>query len=259
MKITKLEYRRRHKIMDGKRRIKELSGLTVDEDGRFWTVSDSEETLFRLNRKFKLEKKVSPKPKLIQLEGIAAGPSKIGAVSEPGRFITLDIDTGKRKRFSKDLSDWIPAKESEKGRKGIEGVCWRAADRKRDRAWVFVTESPSHVLLLRLDRSVERLAKLNRRPGFKSSDDCSGIYWDARRRVFWICSDRGKRIYLFDPKKRKLKSLKLRYKSKGDKIAVEKAEGVAVVGDRLFIAYDEERKNKKNKAHYNFIYEYAIK
>jgi uncharacterized protein YjiK len=223
--MTQITYVDRHKVRRKGGKIKELSGLCIDEHGHIWVVSDRESAFFELDASLKVAREL--KVDLIVLYVIAAGPGVIGVASERGVFATYDTDTGQATGERWNLTDWIVGDPK---KKGLEGACWKEG------SWVVVTEKPGRLLSLKGDQ-IELLADVGDIEGWPPEEDCSGIHWDPKRKVFWICSHEGAKLYLFDPECRHIvEQLPLTYKAKKKKI--EQAEGVAIDGDRLLIACD---------------------
>ncbi len=221
-----------HPVLEADDEVKELSGLSIDAQGRLWTVSDREDALLRLDNAFRVDQRWPVD--LTDLEGIAVGPGVLGVASEPGWFATFDLRTGEETGNRWNLRPWISGNPR---KKGLEGACWR------ENAWVVVTEKPRK--LLAVHGHVTELAELEDKGGF-GDEDCSGIDWDSDRSVFWICSHEGSCIYAYDPSGiQELRRETLRDLGGNE---LEQAEGVAVSGDRLFIACDKAA----------LIYEYQI-
>ena len=73
--------------------------------------------------------------------------------------------------------------------------------------------------------------------------DFSGIVYDQNRKHFWIVSDKGQRLFLYDWKQNQvIQSFTLGYGANGEYKEIKKAEGVAIDPDsnRLFVVSDKE-------------------
>ena len=223
----KIKYLRRHPVEDGANRVTELSGLSADEKGRLWLVSDNQNKLFLLDDNFQVAKSI--KLKIKDLEGVGVGPAGlIGTVAEEGHFITLKRRSGKvTKKW--DLSPWIPGKPK---KKGIEGLCWNGL------CWVAVTEKPRKLIAIE-SAGIFELCNLESIAGMEPDADCSGITWDGKRNCYWIVSHEAASVFALDLNRRHVrKHLRLKYRKKGKSKPVPQAEGIAIIGDRMIIACD---------------------
>jgi uncharacterized protein YjiK len=107
-------------------------------------------------------------------------------------------------------------------------------------------------LLLELSpdlKAIQNHVLLNDGNGFIDDDvqgaklDFSGICYDPGRRKFWIVSDKGRRLFLYDwSKNQVIYSLPLSYKAEGKIQEIKKPEGVAIDSgsNRLFVVSDKE-------------------
>lgn len=233
-----IQYQDRHKVHDGKTRITELSGLSADETGQLWLVSDNQKKLFLLDDNFQVKRHI--KLKLKDLEGIATGPDgSLGALTEPGQLFNISPSNGKVIQ-QWDLSSWIPSEQPNK--KGFEGLCWNGD------YWVAVTEKPRELIAIKQE-NISALCDLEQVPGLEANSDCSGICWDAQRSCYWIVSHQASSAVLLDPESWQIMAeLKLKYRKKGKWLPVPQAEGIAIIDSRLFIACD----------HTSRCYEYQI-
>ena len=224
--MTQISFVERKRVRHNGRKIEELSGLSSDDQGRLWVVSDRDSALYRLDDQFNTDRKLNTDLK--DLEGIAVGPGVVAAVGEEGQLASYALDSGKPTGNCWNLRPWILG---DPRKKGIEGLCWR------DRSWVAVTERPRR--LLAAHGHVEVLAELDANSGLGPKEDCSGICWDQHREQFWLCSHEGGSVYLVDGGSLKvLERLALRYTSDERDKKVDQAEGITVVGDTLYIACD---------------------
>jgi uncharacterized protein YjiK len=73
--------------------------------------------------------------------------------------------------------------------------------------------------------------------------DFSGIEYDTTRSMFWIVSDRAKRLFLYDwDSNLVIQSAALGFEDDGEFREIEKAEGIAVdpQSNRLYVVSDQE-------------------
>lgn len=185
--------------------LNEPSGLTMAPDGTLWTVSDDTRRVFRLDQqgnilgKFDIENQ--------GLEGIT--------VDEQGRLWAVDEDSGKILAYDSESGDQV----AERKLRGLEGFCaveqffdddnngleGIACDPLRSELLVLKEAQPG--LLIAVDDRLERIVSvdhLDESHGFCDDDldsdriDFSGICFDARRDLFWIVSDKARRVFAFD-------------------------------------------------------------
>ena len=244
-----LEFVTSHKL-DRKRGLTEPSGLSVARDGSsLWTVSDDTKRIFRISLHGKILEGGVAKVKARGLEGIAAHPGRdllLAVQEEANRILELDAGTGRRLRSVQlaDLEGFGPLAPSfdAGANNGLEGVAFSA-----DGSRVFVLKESDPVLLIELDPGLERIVD-NRRlgpdRGFGSTSeralDASGLAPDRDPDYFWIGSDRGRRVFLYDWNlDRVVASAPLPESAAGRPL--QKPEGVAYVAatDMLYAVSDK--------------------
>jgi len=153
--------------------VDEPSGLdlTFSERG-FWSVSDENSTVYKLDNWGKIEK--SFKVKGVDLEGVSVVDEKtLAVVLERGREIVIvDTSGNELKRISVSLTGEL--------NNGLEGITYDPVNKK-----FFVLNEKNPCLLLTFD---ENLNELNR-DTLNFIKDASGIHFDAKNKLLWILSD----------------------------------------------------------------------
>ena len=235
----------------------EPSGLATEPGTRFlWSVSDDTKRLYRLDPQGKVTPGQSPKTDVKDLEGITFLPDgNLATVREKSNEILIvDRESGEileRKKLSKmDGYDAVrdAFDESPEG-KGLEGITLQT-----DTGEIYVIKEGRPRILLGISADLQTITSvhhLTKDKGFEAKGvpdkklDVSGIAYDARRGRFWIVSDTGKRVYLYDPDTRTALRTKLTYERNGDTKNVKNAEGVALSDDGaiLFVITDNEEKS----------------
>ena len=244
-------------IFDESAGFDEPSGLATEPGTRFlWSVSDDTKRLFKLDPEGSVKPEQSPKVAVKDLEGIAFLPDgNLATVREKSNEILI-VDSGsgeilERKKLSKmDGYDAVrdAFDESPEG-KGLEGITLQT-----DTGEIYVIKEGRPRILLGVSVDLQAITSvhhLTEDKGFKAkgvSDkklDVSGITYDARRSRFWIVSDTGKRVYLYDPDTQTAVSAKLTFERDGESKKVKNAEGVALSDDGsfLFVITDDEEKS----------------
>lgn len=236
--------------------LREPSGLTLTAAGdALWTVSDDEKKVFQLTLQGKLQKAQSFKFTAKGLEGIALDPTGaflLTVKEEDNELFLINVNTHKvvqQKRLA-DLQGYAQVAadfaNSDKN-KGLEGVTWNSGANT-----IFVLKEGEPGLLLELSADLSKILahkRLNRQNGFVDNDvsdaklDFSGLFYDATRRNFWIVSDQGQRLFLYDwAANRVVESIPLAYSRNGRTQEIEKAEGVAFdpAASRLYVVSDAE-------------------
>ncbi len=242
-----LEFVTSHKL-SRKRGLNEPSGLSVARDGRsLWTVSDDTRRIFRISLDGEILE-AGPKIEARGFEGIAAHPGRdllLAVQEEANRILELDADSGRCLRSVElaDLEGFEALAPSFGGdaNDGLEGIAFVAGGSR-----LFVLKELDPVLLIELDPGLERIMGhrcLGPECGFGSASepalDGSGLAPDASPGHLWICSDRGRRVFLFDLHlDRIVASVSL---PDADGRPVEKPEGVAYVAatGRLYAVSDK--------------------
>ncbi|MEZ4663163.1 MAG: SdiA-regulated domain-containing protein [Caldilineaceae bacterium] len=224
-----LVYIDRFDIKNKEEGLREPSGLTLTAaDDALWTVSDDEKKIFQLTLQGKLQKTQSFNFADKGLEGITLDPTGaflLTVKEENNELFLIDINTHKvvqQKRladlqgYSQVAADFANSAKN----KGLEGVTWNS-----DANTIFVLKEGEPGLLIELSADLSQILahrRLNRQNGFVDNDvsdaklDFSGLFYDAARRNFWIVSDQGQRLFLYDwTANRVVESLSLSYRRNG--------------------------------------------
>jgi uncharacterized protein YjiK len=250
-----LTYLDRFKIEDEDEGLTEPSGLALSQErDALWTVSDDTKKVFKLSLEGKLERDQSFKIDEKGLEGITLDPtgtSLLVAKEESNEILGISIASAKvASRHS--LSDMAGFNEVEQhfsggANKGLEGITLN-----QDTGTVFVLKEGEPGLLIEIAKdlgSILGARVLDGTNGFIDDDvdgteiDFSGIQYDDTRSLFWIVSDRARRLFLYDwDRNQVIQSAALGYERDGEFREIEKAEGVAVdpQSHRLYVVSDEE-------------------
>ncbi len=251
-----LTYLDRYDIKDEDAGLIEPSGLALSpgHDG-FWTVCDEAKTVFKLDRKGRVESGRCFEIPVAGLEGItleSTGEFLLAVKEETNEIVKMEI-------AAREIADRRPLAEMAGfdaiaphfagggENKGLEGITWNAHGNT-----VFVVKEGLPGLLVEVSadlRTVKGHRALNQDNGFVDTNlgsdeiDYSGLCHDAVRKAFWIVSDKAKRVFLYDwTEDRVVHSAPLGYGRDGDYEEVEKAEGIAVDprANRLYVVSDEE-------------------
>ncbi len=249
-------------ICNGPEGLDEPSGLALSPDGKsFWTVSDETPRVFNLDRKGKITSR-SFAIDAEGLEGIAVDPSgnSLWLVKEcSNEIIHVNPQTKKiiARKSLMQMSGYSKIEhlftDGDDNNKGLEGITCHPGNRS-----LFVLKEGNPGLILEINRSLTKILHtkcLNKDLGFKDGDtkqkdlDFSGICYDADRDAFWIVSDKGQRLFLFDWDEGVLDSKGL--KIKGNPSKIQKAEGVIIdpETEHIYVVCDDQ-------AH---IYEFELK
>jgi YD repeat-containing protein len=248
LSLTFLESR---PIPDREAGFTEPSGLARAPDGTLWAVSDDTAALFRLSPEGRAEA-AFPSPRA-GLEGVAVTPdgARLFAVREKNdEVLVFDLPGGAlatRRRLS-EMAGWeavAAAFEGSPPNKGLEGV---SVDPATGAVWVLKEGEPRMLLALSPDLSrIEAHRVLRRESGFAVEGmddetlDVSGLAQDAERGLFWIVSDRGRRLFAYDWTLDRATSAPLLATVEGERVELRHAEGVAwdAAGRRLSIVNDD--------------------
>jgi uncharacterized protein YjiK len=245
------------KVFDRSEGLEEPSGLILNPDtNTFWTVSDDTKRVFTLGldgavtrcRTFPVDKK--------DLEGVTVLPAGgLAAVREKtNEILIIEADDGgvvQTERLSKmdGYAAVRPAFENGPTEKGLEGI---TVDPATGSLYVIKEARPRLLLEIAPDLSaITAVHRLSRDVGFRAggvSDkklDVSGIAYDSHRKRFWIVSDTGRKVFLYDPAARSVVSAPLRVQKKGKLKSLKNAEGVALNADGtiLFVITDDKKKS----------------
>lgn len=192
--------------------ISEPSGITY-YNNHLYIVSDQNGVVYKTSLDGIILGKI--KTKLSDLEGIT--------VSNKANEFWL-VNEGKRKLVRIDSLGNIISKYKIKGKQkhknsSLEGVCFD----ENGFLYLVNEKSPKQLLKLNLEGEIESTTELD------FSKDISGICIDKKSNSFWLVSDESKAIYNIN----KNGELLQKYN-----IPVDKAEGIIVVKDNLFIVSD---------------------
>jgi uncharacterized protein YjiK len=236
--------------------LNEPSGLALShEKNALWTVSDQTKKIFKLNLAGELQKDNAFEIPDEGLEDIALDPTGefLFTVKEEGNeIIKLNVKTQEvadRRALSEMAGYDTIARHFENSppNKGLEGITWNI-----DTGSIFVVKESTPGLLIELSADLATIhhhVLLNEANGFIDDEavgdklDFSGICYDRNRKYFWIVSDKGQRLFLYDWQRNKvIQSLALGYDLNGEHREIEKAEGIAIdpVSNRLFVVSDRE-------------------
>lgn len=251
-----LIYIDRFDIKDKSEGLSEPSGLVLSNlNDALWTVSDNENKIFHLTLQGELQKKRSFRTAEKGLEGITLDPTgeHLFMVQEDDNEIlkvqlTSQDLVDRRRLFEMSGYEAVAAAFAQGGKnKGLEGITWNTST---DRLFVLKEGEPGLLVEVASDlNSIYLHRTLNHQNGFRDDDvvdadlDYSGLSYDVKRNAFWIVSDKGRRIFLYDwTSDRVLYSAALDYSQDGVRSEIEKAEGVVldVERDRLYVVSDAE-------------------
>jgi len=197
--------------------IPEPSGITSFNNTLF-IVSDKNGTIYKTS----LEGEILQKIKLNynDLEGITIDKAtqNFWVVDESKRtLISLD-STGS---FLQKIK--VKGKQQDKN-SGLEGICFVESTNS---LIVINEKQPKQLLALNLK------GKITNKIDFNLSHDIAGICFDNKSATFWIVSDESQSIYNITTKGALIKSYK---------IPVDKAEGVVIYNDKLYVVSDSQNK-----------------
>lgn len=251
-----LHYLTRYDLRDVHNDLREPSGLAlVPGTNQLWTVSDDNRRLFAISTTGDYLEELSFPLDRKGLEGVALEPTLryLFAVQEENNVI-LQIDLAAQEVFKqlrlKHMSGYdkvAPFFEGSDPNKGLEGIDWHTT-----RGTLFMLKEGEPGLLLELSAdlaTIHTVRHLTTQNGFVDDDvaeqalDFSGLFFDVVHDWFWIVSDRGQRLFLYDwEEDRVVQSLPLRYERNGKTHEIEKAEGVVydAVAGRLYVVSDKE-------------------
>ena len=236
--------------------LNEPSGLALSyERDALWTVSDKTKKVFKLALDGKLQKDKSFKIPDRGLEGIAIDPNGdfLFLVKEDkNEIIKLNTITQEvaDRRLLYDIEGYTTIAQyfvDSPPNKGLEGITWNT-----DTGSIFVIKEGIPGLLVEISPDLETIQGhilLTNENGFIDDEavgdklDFSGIAYDQNRKHFWIVSDKGQRLFLYDWQQNQvIQSFTLGYGTNGEYKEIKKAEGVAIDPDsnRLFVVSDKE-------------------
>ncbi len=199
------------KIAKSSKGYSEPSGLSLSEDGRaLLSVSDDTAAIFSLGPKGGLKGRDDIALKQPDLEGIAwdAARNRILTVNEgAAEILATDPQTWDSTAFPLSKMTGYSAVErafaTSDSNDLLEGI---AVDPGRDRIFVLKEKRPRLLLEISADLTeILRATELTPALGFVDDDqgdgplDVSGVSVDRPTGCLWIVSDRGQRLFLFDP------------------------------------------------------------
>ena len=251
-----LTYLDRFNIENAEGGLDEPSGLALSH-GRnaLWTISDDTKKIFKLGLDGTLKKDDCFEIPDKGLEGITLDPGGTNILTvkeESNEIIEIHIDrqevVQRQPLANMENYDTIASYFTDGGaNKGLEGITWN-----NETGTIFVMKEGVPGLLIEVSsdlQSIQNHQLLNEANGFYDTEvdasklDFSDLCYDPHRDRFWIISDKGQRLFLYDWKANKvIQSAKLGYGKDGEYREIEKAEGVAIDPDtnRLYVISDEE-------------------
>ena len=251
-----LTYLNRFKIKNKTEGLTEPSGLALSQGkNALWTISDDTKKIFKLSLKGDLKKNKSFKIPDKGLEGIVLDPTGkflLTVQEDDNEIIKIKVDTQKvvdRQCLAKmkNYDSVAHYFAGDSANKGLEGITWN-----NETGTIFVMKEGDPGLLIEVSSDIQTIRSyevLNDKNGFCDNDldtkqiDFSDLCYDEHRNLFWIISDKAKRLFLYDWKANKVRqSFILGYTKDGDYKKIKKAEGVAINPDanRLYIVSDQE-------------------
>ena len=244
------------KIVAKAHNLREPSGLALAVDGtHLWTVSDNTSEVFLIDLDGDLKPTHTIEADLSDPEGITLDMPRhrlIAVNEETMDIVVVDLTDGTSTTIAletiegfQSVADFFQASDTGDGLEGITSIPETGA--------VFLIKEKKPRLMIELTADLARITGalvLTADMGFADKDvddadlDVSGLSYDAGRGAFWITSDTGKRMFLFDPVTRMAKSWTLKTGSKGKRLP--NAEGVALSqnGDILFVVTDDKSKSR---------------
>lgn len=197
--------------------ISEPSGIT-SFNNHLYIVSDQNGTIYKTTLEGEILQKM--KTNFFDLEGITIDTftQNFWIVDESKRtLITLD-STG---NFLQKIK--IKGKQQYKN-SGLEGICFVES---KNSFFVLNEKQPKQLLEINLK------GEISNKIDFDFSIDISGICFDYKSTTLWIVSDESQSIYNTTIKGKLIKSYR---------IPIDKAEGIVIYNDTLFIVSDQKNK-----------------
>ncbi|MGH7455651.1 MAG: SdiA-regulated domain-containing protein, partial [bacterium] len=225
-----LTYLDRFDINNETEGLDEPSGLALSrEKNALWTVSDKTKKIFKLNLDGGLQTDNAFEIPDEGLEDIALDPTGefLFMVKEEGNeIIKLNVNTQEvaHRRALSEMAGYDTIARyfvNSPPNKGLEGITWNT-----DTGSIFVVKEGIPGLLIELSADLATIhhhVLLNEANGFIDNEavgdklDFSGICYDRNRKYFWIVSDKGQRLFLYDWQRNKvIQSLPLGYSINGE-------------------------------------------
>lgn len=199
------------KIADRAEGFSEPSGLALTSDGAgYWSVSDDTEMIFRLTPEGRLlPDQFIPLP-VKGLEGVVEDRARnrlLALREDTAEIVAVGLEDGLFTRHRLDqmagfdgIADLFGAIRSNNGLEGI------TLDPATGEVAVLKENGPRLMIRIAADLSgILGAVELTEERGFicEGTDDVtldvSDLTWDAARKAFWILSDEGSCVFLFDP------------------------------------------------------------
>lgn len=256
-----IHYLETQHILEKSEDYNEPSGLALASDGKhFWTVSDNTDALYLLGLDGDLKPSHTIHLGVSGLEGIASDEPRgrlIAIAEDSAEVIEVLIKTGEIHRFRlADMQGYdkiSTAFETSDPNNGLEGITVNPAS-----GAVFLLKENQPRMMIELSpdlTSIRGALELTAKLGFVSDRvfdtelDVAGLDYDPDRNAFWIVSDTGECLYLFDPLKGKAHAWPLLHANG----RVKNAEGVALAdgGTRLMVVTDDDKGSR--------MYSYEVK
>ena len=245
-----------YKIIDSQAGLTQPSDLALSLDRKtLWTVSDNTKAIFKLNLNGELIFNESFLVDTSDLEGITinkSGDTLYTTKEDSNELMSIDVKTRRITRQQpisamkgfQTISRYFPETPDNKG---LEGITFNPVNGS-----LYALKERDPGLLIELDTDLESIIEvrlLNKSNGFIETDtpqkklDFSGISYDSLSDLFWIVSDKGRCIFLYDwNKDHVIQTLKLSYKQDSKTKTIRKAEGIAIdpIDRRLYIVSEED-------------------
>ena len=199
--------------------VMEPSGLTLTSDQNgFWTVSDEDSTLYKLDSYGKIIKRITVNG--FDLEGVTViNEATLAIVLERSReIVILDTAGTELKRVKINLEGELNS--------GLEGITYNESIKH-----FYIVNEKNPPLVIELDGDLNEV----RRDTIKFAVDVSGIFYDENDGLLWILSDEDQMVVKTDVELNIIAKFK---------ISVLQPEGITINsnGDRMYIISDIEEK-----------------
>jgi uncharacterized protein YjiK len=258
-RASDLKFIDRVKIFEKSVEFKEPSGLAMLNDGKLLSVSDNVPKIFQLQTDGDLvsDERISEN-KSLDLEGIAVRDDEaLLAVAESSRTILL-IERTSPPRVTKyplnEMSGYgasvAPLLVDNPEDKGLEGITVNGST-----GIVYVAFENQPRLLLSVSPDLTEIVEvklLNVENGLVSDHavdddlDISGLAWANEAGVLWIVSDKGSRVFAYNPVHERAVGFDLSFEDDGKEKLVKNAEGITVDEDKgvLYVVTDDKKKSR---------------